>query len=111
MSYPFKPNPKLDLTLERFLDAPRELLWLAWTTPEHVKQWFTPKPWIITDCEIDLQPGGRFRTRMQSPDGKEVSDRHCCYLEIVPTNGWCGPTRCCRATGRPASPSSPLSSR
>ena len=49
----------------------------------HVKQWFTPKPWIITDCEIDLRPGGLFRTRMPSPDGSHVSDRHCCYLEIV----------------------------
>ena len=80
MSYPFKPDPRLDLTLVRFLDAPRELLWRAWTTPEHVKQWFTPKPWIITDCEIDLRPGGLFRTRMQSPGGKEVSERHFCYL-------------------------------
>ncbi len=85
MSYPFKPDPRLDLVLERVLDAPRELLWRAMTTPEHVKQWFTPKPWLITDCEIDLKPGGLFRTRMQSPDGKEVSDRHCCYLDIVPS--------------------------
>lgn len=84
MSYPLKPDPRLDLVLERVIDAPRELLWRAWTTPEHVKQWFTPKPWMITDCEIDLRPGGLFRTRMQSPDGKEVNDRHCCYLEIVP---------------------------
>ncbi|WP_027055760.1 SRPBCC family protein [Mesorhizobium erdmanii] len=84
MSYPFKPDPRLDLVLERVLDAQRELLWRAMTTPEHVRQWFTPKPWLITDCEIDLRPGGLFRTRMQSPDGKEVSDRHCCYLEIAP---------------------------
>ena len=53
MSYPFKPDPRLDLTLERFLDAPRELLWRAWTTPEHVKQWFTPKPWIIIGAHYD----------------------------------------------------------
>ncbi|MER9441786.1 SRPBCC family protein [Mesorhizobium sp. M0340] len=79
----FQPDPKLDLVLERSIEAPRELLWMALTKPEHVRQWFTPKPWIITDCEIDLRPGGLFRTRMQSPDGKEVNDRRCCYLEIV----------------------------
>ncbi|ESW93966.1 SRPBCC family protein [Mesorhizobium sp. C280B] len=79
----FQPDPKLDLVLERTIEAPRKLLWMALTEPEHVRQWFTPKPWIITDCEIDLRPGGLFRTRMQSPDGKEVNDRRCCYLEIV----------------------------
>lgn len=79
----FQPDPKLDLVLERTIEAPREVLWTALTKPEHVRQWFTPKPWIITDCEIDLRPGGLFRTRMQSPDGKEVNDRRCCYLEIV----------------------------
>ncbi|TGQ34331.1 polyketide cyclase [Mesorhizobium sp. M00.F.Ca.ET.216.01.1.1] len=80
----FKPDPKLDLVIERVIEAPRELVWTAWTKPEHVRQWFTPAPWVITECEIDLRPGGLFRTRMQSPDGKEVNDRRCCYLEIIP---------------------------
>lgn len=77
------PNPKLDLVLERVVDVPRELVWKAWTTPEHVAKWFTPKPWYISDCEIDLRPGGIFRTVMNGPDG-EQSINHCCYLEIVP---------------------------
>ena len=37
-----KADPQLDLVLERVVDVPRELVWLAWTTPEHVMKWFTP---------------------------------------------------------------------
>lgn len=79
----FKPDPKLDLVLERTLDVPRELIWIAWTTPRHVRQWFVPKPWTITDCEIDLRPGGVFRTVMRSPEGQEFPNIGC-FLEIVP---------------------------
>lgn len=78
-----KADPKLDLVLERFVDVPRELVWKAWTTPEHVAKWFTPKPWYISDCEIDLQPGGIFRTVMHGPDGEQAIN-HFCYLEVVP---------------------------
>lgn len=79
----FKPDPKLDLVLERIIDVPRELVWKAWTQPEHVKVWFTPRPWTVTDCEIDLRPGGMFRTTMRSPEGKEFPNVGC-YLEVVP---------------------------
>lgn len=78
-----KPDPRLDLVLERVVDVPRELVWEAWTKPEHVSKWFTPAPWTITDCEIDLRPGGIFRTVMRSPD-REESTTVGCYLEIVP---------------------------
>ena len=77
-------NPKLDLVLERVVDAKRELLWKAWTQPEHVKQWFVPKPWSVVDCEIDLRPGGVFATTMQSPEGEQMPPSAGCYLEIVP---------------------------
>ena len=76
-------NPKLDLVLERVIDVPRELVWKAWTTPEHIVHWFTPKPWKTTDCEIDLRPGGIFRTTMLSPEGQEYPNIGC-YLEVVP---------------------------
>jgi len=78
-----KPDPKLDLVLERVVDVPRELVWKAWTTPEHVAKWFTPKPWYISACAIDLRPGGIFRTVMHSPEG-EQSINLGCYLEVVP---------------------------
>ncbi len=79
----FKPDPKLDLVLERVIDVPRELVWAAWTKPEHIKKWFTPAPWTVADCEIDLRPGGMFRTTMRSPEGKEFPNVGC-YLEVVP---------------------------
>lgn len=79
-----KTNPTLDLVLERMVDVPRELVWAAWTKPEHIKKWFTPAPWATVDCEIDLRPGGIFRTVMRSPEGQEFPHVGC-YLEIVPS--------------------------
>ena len=78
-----RPDPELDLVFERVVDVPRELVWKAWTTPEHLKKWFTPAPWTTIDCEIDLRPGGIFRTVMRSPEGQEFPNVGC-YLEIVP---------------------------
>ena len=82
-SQPYRPDPRLDLVLERTIDVPRELVWNAWTEPEHLKQWFTPAPWTTVDCEIDLRPGGIFRTVMRSPEGREFDGGAGCYLEIV----------------------------
>lgn len=76
-------DPTLDLVLERDIDVPAELVWRAWTQPEHIKKWFAPAPWTISECEIDLQPGGRFYTVMQSPEGQAFPNMGC-YLEIVP---------------------------
>ena len=78
-----KTDPKLDLVLERTVDVSPELVWMAWTEPEHLKKWFAPAPWKAIDCEVDLRPGGLFRTVMQSPDGKEYPGAGC-YLEIIP---------------------------
>jgi uncharacterized protein YndB with AHSA1/START domain len=80
---PFTPDPNLDLVLEREIDVPCELVWAAWTQPEHLKQWFTPRPWTVTDCEMDLRPGGIFRTTMCSPEGEEFPNAGC-FLEVVP---------------------------
>ncbi len=78
-----KPDPKLDLVLERVVDVPPKLVWAAWTRPEHLKVWFTPAPWKTVDCEIDLRPGGIFRTVFRSPEGVETPNVGC-YLEVVP---------------------------
>lgn len=76
-------DPKLDLVLEREIDVPVELVWKAWTTPEHLREWFVPKPWTITSCELDLRPGGKFNTVMRSPEGQEFPNTGC-YLEVTP---------------------------
>ena len=75
-------DPALDLVLEREIDLAPELIWAAWTRPELVMQWFTPAPWKTTGFEIDLRPGGVFRTVMCSPDGQEFPNAGC-YLEVV----------------------------
>ena len=79
----YQPDPKLDLVFERIIDIPRELVWQAWTKPEHITHWFTPAPWQTVSCEIDLRPGGAFHTVMRSLDGEDRPNTGC-YLEIVP---------------------------
>jgi len=75
-------DPKLDLAIERIVDAPRSLIWRAWTEPEHLMPWFCPLPWRVVACEVDLRPGGRFYTVMQSPTGESFPGDGC-YLEVV----------------------------
>jgi uncharacterized protein YndB with AHSA1/START domain len=78
----FTTDPELDLVLERVVDAPVEKVWAAWTEPEHITKWFTPAPWTTPQAEVDLRPGGIFRTVMRSPEGEE-SDNAGCYLEVI----------------------------
>jgi uncharacterized protein YndB with AHSA1/START domain len=79
----YQADSKLDLGFARIVDVPRSLVWRAWTEPELLKPWFCPLPWKTIDCEIDLRPGGIFRTTMQSPEGQEFPNSGC-YLEIIP---------------------------
>ncbi len=76
-----KLDPSTDLTFTRKIAAPRALLWECWTTPEHIKHFFVPKPHQVTDCQIDLRPGGRFNTTFKV-DGKEMRNDGVC-LEVV----------------------------
>lgn len=80
---PHTLNRELDIELDREVDVAPELVWKAWTTPELLKQWFAPKPFETPGCEIDLRPGGIFRTVMRSPDGDEF-DGAGCFLEVIP---------------------------
>jgi uncharacterized protein YndB with AHSA1/START domain len=75
-------DEKLDLVLTRTIDVPRELVWKVWTKPQHVKKWFAPLPWTISDCKIDLRPGGMFHIVLRSPEGKDFPNTGC-FLEIV----------------------------
>lgn len=79
--YAFDPN--LDLVLEREVDVPPHLVWAAWTDPQHIVHWFTPAPWKTPIAEVDLRPGGKFRTVMRGPEGQEF-DNQGCYLDLVP---------------------------
>ena len=76
-------NPELDLSFTRTVDVPPELVWKAWTTPDHLKKWFTPAPWKTVHVEVDLKPGGKFHTVMESPEGQRFPHTGC-YLEVIP---------------------------
>lgn len=71
-----------DLVLQRVVDIEPHKVWLAWTDPMILMRWFTPAPWTAVECEIDLRPGGIFRTLMQSPEGKTFPHTGC-HLEIA----------------------------
>ena len=81
---PMEIDPELDLVLERVVDVPPELVWEAWTEPDHLLEWFVPKPWSLAECQVDLRPGGEFRTVMKSPEGS-LHPGTGCYLEVVPS--------------------------
>jgi uncharacterized protein YndB with AHSA1/START domain len=75
-------DPDLDLRFERVVDVAKEAVWKAWTDPRHIVRWFTPAPWKTIDCAIDLHPGGRFYTVMQSPEG-DAFPNEACYLDVL----------------------------
>ena len=59
------------LTIERVLDAPRELVFKAWTEPKHMVQWFGPRGFTTTIVAHDFRPGGTYRLRMRGPEGDD----------------------------------------
>ena len=76
-------NEKERLVITRIFDAPRALVWEAWTNPKYVMQWWGPKGFSCPACEIDFRVGGKFLCCMKSPDGQEGWNGGE-YHEIVP---------------------------
>ena len=74
-------EPDTDLTLSRRIDAPRALLWECWTTPEHIRHFFVPRPHEVTECEIELRVGGKFNTTFRV-EGQEMRNEGV-WLEVV----------------------------
>jgi len=60
-----------ELVMTRLLNAPRELVWKAWTDPKHLINWFGPKGFANTFHEIDIRPGGVWKFTMNCPDGTD----------------------------------------
>ncbi|HEY3927294.1 MAG TPA: SRPBCC domain-containing protein [Candidatus Koribacter sp.] len=59
------------MVVTRVFDAPRELVWKAWTDPKYVMQWWGPKGFTAPVCKIDFRVGGKFLFCMRTPDGQE----------------------------------------
>jgi uncharacterized protein YndB with AHSA1/START domain/DNA-binding transcriptional ArsR family regulator len=78
------PLGPFDLELTRHLQAPRAVLWRCWTEPALMEQWFCPVPWRATDIEIDLRPGGRFKTIIRGPGGEVFDNDPGCFLAVEP---------------------------
>ncbi|HEY1171585.1 MAG TPA: SRPBCC family protein [Verrucomicrobiae bacterium] len=72
-----------ELVLTRIIDAPREALYKAWTTPELAKQWFAPLPWTTPHVEMDVRAGGFALFVMRSPEGVDMPNPGV-YLEVIP---------------------------
>ena len=82
--------------MTRVFDAPRRLVFEAWTNPEHLPHWMLgPEGWTMPVCEIDLRPGGAWHFVWRHSDGTEMEMRGV-YQEIVPperlvsTESWGG---------------------
>jgi uncharacterized protein YndB with AHSA1/START domain len=71
------------MVVTRVFDAPRALVWRAWTDPQYVMQWWGPKGFTAPVCKIDFRVGGKFLCCMKSPDGQEFWNGGE-YHEIVP---------------------------
>lgn len=71
------------MVVTRVFDAPRELVWKAWTDPKYVMQWWGPKGFTAPVCKIDFRVGGKFLFCMRTPDGQEGWNAGE-YHEIVP---------------------------
>lgn len=74
---------KMELTITRVFDAPRERAWKAWTETGLLKKWWGPKNFTAPVSEIDLRVGGRYLACMRGPDGKDYWSTGV-YREIVP---------------------------
>ena len=71
-----------EIVLTRVFDAPRQLVWDAFTKPELLKRWFGPRGWSLAVCEVDLRVGGGFRFVLRGPDGQKMGMRGV-YREIA----------------------------
>jgi uncharacterized protein YndB with AHSA1/START domain len=71
------------IVITREFDAPKELVWKAWTTPEYVKRWWGGDRGTVASAEIDLRLGGRWRFVQTANEGFEVAF-HGEYRELVP---------------------------
>ena len=71
------------LVLSRVFDAPRDVVFRAWTERDHLAKWFGPKGTVIFHCTNDLRPGGMMLYGMRNPDGSEMWGRWI-YREITP---------------------------
>jgi uncharacterized protein YndB with AHSA1/START domain len=97
-------NPDLDLSLQRVIHAPPAVVWLAWTDPDRLAQWWTPAPTLTRVDRLDVRPGGGFVTRM-SDDGVEFLPHTDAVFLVVDQGERLAFTNAVDSAWRPATPS------
>ena len=73
-----------DFAITRIFDAPRELVFRAWTEQQYVVRWWGPHGFTAPFCKIDFRVGGSFHCCMRSPDGKEYWTKGTYHEIVVP---------------------------
>jgi uncharacterized protein YndB with AHSA1/START domain len=97
------PSTERELILTRVFDAPRSLVFKAWTEPEHLMRWWGPRGFTTTIIRNEVRPGGAYRFHMRGPEGDDHWPQGV-YREVVEperlvmTGGWTD------ANGKPTSP-------
>ncbi len=81
--YQTMTEKNLDFIVSRIIKAPRSYVWKAWTMPEHLEKWWTPRPMTAQVIHFDPRPGGAFDLIMRDPDGGE-SPITGAFLELIP---------------------------
>jgi uncharacterized protein YndB with AHSA1/START domain len=71
-----------EIVTSRIFDAPRELVFEAWTNPRHVENWWGPHGFTTTIQQMDVRPGGIWRLVMRGPDGKDYNNK-IVFLEVL----------------------------
>jgi uncharacterized protein YndB with AHSA1/START domain len=72
-----------EIVVSRIFDAPRELIFDAWTDPQHIGRWWGPRGFTTTTAEMDVRPGGVWRFVMHGPNGVDYQNK-VVYVEVVP---------------------------
>jgi uncharacterized protein YndB with AHSA1/START domain len=94
-SHPSAKDPRTEVTLTRIFDAPRALVWKAWTDPAMLARWWGPHGFTNPVCEADVRVGGKILIHMRAPDGTvhpmtgtfdEVAEPECLVFRAVPVD-------------------------
>jgi uncharacterized protein YndB with AHSA1/START domain len=81
-SLDLQSDPRAIIGIREF-DAPRDLVFAAWTDPKHLAQWWGPNGFTTTTSRFEFRPGGVWRFVMHGPDGRDYQNR-IVFDEIVP---------------------------
>ncbi|HKV54275.1 MAG TPA: SRPBCC domain-containing protein [Candidatus Binataceae bacterium] len=98
----------LELVITRVFDAPRSVVFKAWTEPEHLVRWWGPRGFTLPSCKMDLRPGGAYRFHMRGPEGDEHWSQGV-FREIVEPERLAMAGSWADAQGNPTTPETLLS--